>query len=478
MAKNLKTLTIDNTSYTFRPYGTCTVAASTAAKSVTCSDFLLVTGATILVKFTYANSANNATLNVNSTGAKTIWYNGAALSASRSWPAGSIVEFYYDGSYWQILSMQLPNASESTYGIISTSGQTFAGDKTFRGNLIIQNATATEGSGASPSLIFRKGTDSDNAFDWDIFNNSASKLFIRTQYDNSGTKTWYNAAILEKGKSTFAGNVTADSFTGVKDDDVDWGGKNRSGVVGPIDAALIQQIGTNRLAFLADTAITIEYSTESGSTWSTYSTTSANKINTFNGNLAWHRIGSSTAYNANLAKYMLRYTIRTDNTTNVYANINKFAIYCSVDGSTGSYCTIEARTETNRENGTNTWAKLANKVSIDGWAGWNIINTSQITTYGHSGSKSSQYSEIRFTFGITSHTNTANAGLRVGRILAYGGVGWTFPSNLASTGDIYTYDYQQNVTFPAKVTATKFVGTVNLSGSYSNGVLTITAGGE
>ena len=39
-------------------YGTCTTAASTAAKVVTCSGFTLKTGAAILVYFSYTNTLN------------------------------------------------------------------------------------------------------------------------------------------------------------------------------------------------------------------------------------------------------------------------------------------------------------------------------------------------------------------------------------------------------------------------------------
>jgi len=85
-------------------YGTCATAAGTAAKVVTCDNFdKLITGVTIYVKFTYSNSVANPTLNVNSTGAKTIYRYGTtapSTSAATSWQAGSVVAFTYDGTYW------------------------------------------------------------------------------------------------------------------------------------------------------------------------------------------------------------------------------------------------------------------------------------------------------------------------------------------------------------------------------------------
>src|SRR5574344_1452217 len=92
--KNLKNIT---------QIGTCSTASATAEKAVTLSGFVLATGATIQVTFTNANSANVPTLNVNSTGAKAIYNEaGTAVSATNPayFPAGSTVEFTYNGTNW------------------------------------------------------------------------------------------------------------------------------------------------------------------------------------------------------------------------------------------------------------------------------------------------------------------------------------------------------------------------------------------
>ena len=93
-------------------YGTCDTAAATAAKVVTLSGFTLVTGATIHVKFTNSNTVANPTLNVNSTGAKSIMRYGttaASTSPDTSWLAGAVVSFTYDGTNWILNDYQ--NAS-------------------------------------------------------------------------------------------------------------------------------------------------------------------------------------------------------------------------------------------------------------------------------------------------------------------------------------------------------------------------------
>ena len=88
-------------------YGTCSTAASTAAKTVTLqngSTFVLKTGATVIIKFTNKNSANSPTLNINGTGAKPIYrYGTTAASTSdgtSGWRAGSVHMFTYDGTGW------------------------------------------------------------------------------------------------------------------------------------------------------------------------------------------------------------------------------------------------------------------------------------------------------------------------------------------------------------------------------------------
>lgn len=82
--------------------GTCATAADTAAKTVQTSDgFTLTADAMVLVTFQNAISAASATLNVNSTGAKPIYYRGAALAAGMV-KAGDTLALRYDGTVWNI----------------------------------------------------------------------------------------------------------------------------------------------------------------------------------------------------------------------------------------------------------------------------------------------------------------------------------------------------------------------------------------
>ena len=85
-------------------YGLCTTPGGTAAKVVSLSDFdTLITGVSITVKFSQANTAANPTLNVNGTGDIPIYVYGSTkpgTTAATSWASNSIVTFTYDGTNW------------------------------------------------------------------------------------------------------------------------------------------------------------------------------------------------------------------------------------------------------------------------------------------------------------------------------------------------------------------------------------------
>ena len=83
-------------------YGSCSTAAATAAKAVACTGFVLITGSEITVKFTVTNTAANPTLNVNNTGAKAIYYRGAAITAGYL-AANRTYTFRYNGTQYDLV---------------------------------------------------------------------------------------------------------------------------------------------------------------------------------------------------------------------------------------------------------------------------------------------------------------------------------------------------------------------------------------
>lgn len=113
-------------------YGTCATAAATAAKTATLDNadgFSLTKGVTVVIKFTYANGVANPTLNVDSSGAKSIKRYGTtapSTAATSSWNANSVVALVYDGTYWQMVGWLNTTYSSMTAAEITAGTGTTA----------------------------------------------------------------------------------------------------------------------------------------------------------------------------------------------------------------------------------------------------------------------------------------------------------------------------------------------------------------
>lgn len=115
-------------------YATCATAAATAEKNATLTGFSLVKGARVFVTFSNPNTVAGAlTLNVNNTGAKSIYNELGAVSSSNQalFPAGRAIEFIYDGTNWVYQSIFISNpkkvallASRTTSGTWTIAGVT------------------------------------------------------------------------------------------------------------------------------------------------------------------------------------------------------------------------------------------------------------------------------------------------------------------------------------------------------------------
>lgn len=83
-------------------YGTCATAGDVAEKVVVSENFSLYTGAKVTVKFANANTAGTITLNVNGTGANTVYFPGDgtyATDAGEIIQAGGCYDFVYDDGW-------------------------------------------------------------------------------------------------------------------------------------------------------------------------------------------------------------------------------------------------------------------------------------------------------------------------------------------------------------------------------------------
>lgn len=116
-------------------YATCDTAAGTAAKvaSLAAGTLSLKAGATVAVKFTYANTASSPTLNIAGTGTKAMYIQGVR---DVYWTDGATVTFTYDGTNWRV-------ASEPVYAPTATIGNA-AGFNVFIDGTSVQVRKGTE----------------------------------------------------------------------------------------------------------------------------------------------------------------------------------------------------------------------------------------------------------------------------------------------------------------------------------------------
>lgn len=121
-----QTIKVDGvTGATTSHYGTCGTAAGTAAKAVSVTGTpTLEAGLRVIVKFTTTNSAASPTLNVNSLGAKSIYYRGSAITGSSNniLQANRVYEFVYDGTNWQLVG----DINTNSGGTVTSVGLTNA----------------------------------------------------------------------------------------------------------------------------------------------------------------------------------------------------------------------------------------------------------------------------------------------------------------------------------------------------------------
>ena len=182
-------------------YGTCSTAASTAAKTVSLTGFKLVTGSRIAIKFTVTNTAANPTLNVNSTGAKAIMYRGSAISTGYL-AANRVYEFVYDGTDYELIGDINTN---TTYSVATTSA-----------NGLMSSAMVTKLNGIADNadnVTFTQTLTSGTKIGSISINGTSTDIYCQTN-----TNTTYTAGTgLSLSSNKFSLNEsTTDALGGIK----------------------------------------------------------------------------------------------------------------------------------------------------------------------------------------------------------------------------------------------------------------------
>lgn len=247
--------------------------------------------------------------------------------------------------------------------------------------------------------------------------------------------------------------ITNNTITNyMKEANLQWGGRNISGAVSPIDAAMSDAHRANRLAFSDPKGITVEYSRDGGATYTPYETEDGNnaKIDLVSGIGYSYAIGGRSGGNSIDDK--LRVTLNAID-MGVYCWAKKLLLYVTSSTNTASV-TIEEATVAAPD----TWITVGT-YPVSGWSGWNSIPLLRV--FGTNGADSTQKHLLRLTFGITALNADASFAFTLSKILLLADTAWNTPSEMARTGHLYGYNASQRAIFPADVQAVTFHGALN-----------------
>lgn len=179
--------------------GTCTPTEGSTALTVALSSYALTTGGRVTILF-FGDVPANATLNINSKGAKAIMAkgaNGIAAITDGVIENGDTATFIYDGSFYQLLSIDriglitvpsidtrlasvetsVSNVETSVSGKVSKSGDTMTGDLSFaEGKKLVFNY---QGSTSLETPAFTVSEQVNG------FNGSGTNVYPRLSFTNS-----------------------------------------------------------------------------------------------------------------------------------------------------------------------------------------------------------------------------------------------------------------------------------------------------
>lgn len=201
---------------------TCSTAASTAAKVATLQtssrNFSLTTGVRVAVTFTYGNSATTPTLNVNSTGAKTIATPTAVATLTtgngttyNTWGPYETVIFTYNGTYWVNGGSSLSIYNSYNYNNLNNKPTIPTLPSNIVNTITTTAGTHTAITSQTGDVSFNVPTKTSHLTNDSGFITTDSDEKLKTEALASGT-TYYpilasgaNAAAFRQVDSTFAG---------------------------------------------------------------------------------------------------------------------------------------------------------------------------------------------------------------------------------------------------------------------------------
>ena len=469
-----KVTTYQNSTYWYTTVY-CTTAAATAAKAGACSFYKLAIGYFPLT-IQYANtSASALTLNINSKGAKPIYINGTASSASNyTLPEGQYIA-YYDGTNYHLrtdgkipgnisgdaatvgghtVGVNVPSTAkftDTTYSAgtgISLSGTTFS-------NSGVTSVTTTAGthsaiSSKTGAVSFNVPTKTSHLTNDSGFITNAGVTGVKGDSESSYRTGNVNITAANIGAAAVSHTHTPNQIAGT----------STYGLSGNIDMITGIRIGayaSNKSFGLPANAIVIEYSNDGGATWTDYGATDAQKRDLFSETRGTGFAIGKTNKDTKSVNDQLRVTIEP---VDRYVSFNALYIWMSTNGNT---CTVDLERST--IGAKDTFTTVFSGQPISGWSGNNIRYFSGGMFGGGSTQTSNNY-KYRLTFKMTALGSSTYGPGSITDIRFLGDAVHSSPNNMVSKNHLYTWDSSLNATFPFKLTATGgFIG--DLTGTAS-----------
>lgn len=229
--------------------------------------------------------------------------------------------------------------------------------------------------------------------------------------------------------------------TKIYDSYLEWGGKNRAYQLSPLDASLLTELHANRLSFIPDSAVKFERSEDAGETWTDVS-------ENFNGTeLCTNSISFGNGNTVTNQSVNRKHRITIDCVSgNVYCMLAKIMIYITTNGATACKCAVEFGTT--KEN--TVWVNDTT-LTLSGYPGWNAINVHRLIG-SENVAWSDSYRYVRLTFSISGVTAGSTSDFLIHKVKFISSILYDAPSVMARRGELFTYDAEQNATFPKNLT--------------------------
>lgn len=228
----------------------------------------------------------------------------------------------------------------------------------------------------------------------------------------------------------------------IKEAYIKWGGKNNAFHLSPIDVSLLPELNANRLAFINNSAVKFEHSADGGATWTDVSE-NFNGTAICTGAIAFGNGNTLTDKSVNRQHRITIDCIKGE----VYCRLAKILLNISTDGATNCMCKVEFG-----DKATDTEWLTYTTMNVNGYPGWNAINIEQLLIGAENLTWDKAYRYVRLTFSISGVSSNEKSALVVSSVRFVSSICYTARSAMARTGHLYTYDSEQNATFPKNLT--------------------------